>query len=361
VNLNVHSIDNPPFRGQNEDVTVIKQTAKEVLNMPKLRKTLAYLIAAVVLMGAGLIAAAEVHPEGGAVRIGSLKGPTTMGLVKLMADADAGEALNDYDFTLAGTPDEIVPLLVRGELDIALIPANLASILYNNTDGAVTVAAVCLLGTLYILEDGEEIHSIEDLRGRTIFSTGRGTTPEFALNYILGQNGIDPMGDLNIEYKSEATEVAAAFAAEIISIGVLPQPYVTAVLAQNEKLRIALSLSDEWDKVGFGSALVTGVVLARNDFMEKRPGAMAAFMREFAASVEYVNENPGEAGEWIAALGIVANAQLAANAIPYCNIVCITGEEMVVKLSGYLEALYAQNPAAVGGALPNDGFFFYLP
>ena len=302
--------------------------------------------------------AEETEKTGVTMRVASLKGPTTMGLVKLMQDAEAGLTANDYTFAMEGTADAIVPAIVRGELDIALVPCNLASVLYNNTEGAVQVLAINTLGVIYVIESGDSIQSVADLAGKTLYSTGQGTTPEFALNYILEKNGLDPASDVTIEYRAEATEVAAAAIADQTAIAVLPQPYVTTVLNQNENMRVALSLTEEWDKVGEGSAMITGVVVARRAFVEENPEAVAAFLEEYAASTAFVNENPAEAAVWIGELGI-ATAEVAEQAIPACNIVCITGEEMQEKVSGYLEALYAQNPEAVGGK-PADESYFYL-
>lgn len=292
------------------------------------------------------------------VRIGSLKGPTTMGVVKLMQDNEAGETANDYQFTVEATADAIAPLLLRGELDIALVPCNLASVLYAKSEGGVQVAAINTLGVLYVLEAGEEIQSVADLAGKTIYSTGKGNTPEMALNYVLKGNGLDPETDVNVEFKSEAAEVASAMLADAATVAVLPQPFVTAVLKQNENVRVALSLTEEWDKVSDGSALITGVAVVRKAFAEENPEAVKAFLEEYAASTEYVNAHPDEAAQWIVELEIVAAAPIAQAAIPACNIVCITGEEMIQKISGYLQALYDQNPESVGGAVPDEAFYF---
>lgn len=321
-----------------------------------MRRILSIVLALALAVSMGACVNAETD-EKVIIRVGSLKGPTTMGIVKLMQDDENGASVNDYEFTMSGTADEIVPLMVKGELDVALLPCNLASVLYNNTEGAVQVAGINTLGVLYVVEAGDAIQSVEDLRGKTIYSTGKGTTPEYGLNYVLSMNGIDPAKDVAIEFKSEATEVAAALTSGAAEIAVLPQPFVTAALAQNENLRVALSLTDEWAKVNEESAMLTGVAIVRKEFAEQNPEAIQAFLTEYAASTEYVNENVEEAAEWIAELGIVAKAQLAQKAIPACNIVMITGEEMKTKVSGYLSALYDQNPAAVGGELPDDAFY----
>lgn len=317
-----------------------------------MKKVLSLLVA-VFLMVSGLqVALAEGAPS--QVRVASLKGPTSMGLVKLMQDDQETKA---YNFTVSGTADEIVPLLAKGELDIALIPCNLASVLWNKMQGGVEITAVNALGVLYVVEAGDTVKTVSDLKGKTIYSTGKGTTPEYALDHVLMLNGIDPAKDLDIEYKSESTEVAAALASGNATLAMLPQPYVTAVMAQNPNLRVALSLTDEWAKADKDSQMITGVVAVRKAFADEHPDQLKAFMDAYAASEAYVNANPDEAGQWIADLGIVAKAGLAAKAIPACNIVCITGDDMKKAVSGYLKALYGLDPASVGGKLPDDSFY----
>ncbi len=308
--------------------------------------------------GSAMVADSVATAEKTTIHIAGLKGPTTMGMVKLMSDADAGTAKQEYQVEVYGTADEIVPKLVSGEIDLAAVPANLASVLYNRTEGAVQVAAVNTLGVLYVVENGDSIHSVEDLRGRTIYSTGKGTTPEYVLNYILLQNGIDPQQDVTIEFKSESTEVAALLAAGSDAVAVLPQPYVTAVQMQNSDVRTALDLSEEWDKVSEDSGLVTGVLVARKEFIEENPGAFADFLADYAASIAYVNANVPEAAELVAQYGIVEKAAVAEKAIPACNIVYLAGPEMQTRLAGYLQVLYDQNPEAVGGALPAEDFYY---
>lgn len=292
-------------------------------------------------------------------RIAGLKGPTTMGMVKLMSDAEAGETHQDYQGTMYGAADEVVPLLVKGDIDLAAIPANLAANLYNQTEGKVQVAAINTLGVLYVVTTGDNVKSVEDLKGKTIYSTGKGTTPEYVLNYILKKNGIDPEKDLTVEYKSEATEVAAALqAAGEGAIAVLPQPYVTAAQSQIEGLNVVLNLTEEWNKVSTDSDLVTGVLVARTEFIEQNEAAFEEFLKDYQSSIEWVNSNTADAAELVANYGIVAKAPLAQKALPACNITYVDGAEMKAKLSGYLQVLFDQNPKAVGGAMPGDDFYY---
>ena len=292
-------------------------------------------------------------------RIAGLKGPTTMGMVKLMSDAEAGETHQDYQVTMYGAADEVVPLLVKGDIDLAAIPANLAANLYNQTEGKVQVAAINTLGVLYVVTTGDDVKSVEDLKGKTVYSTGKGTTPEYVLNYILKENGIDPEKDLTVEYKSEATEVAAALqAADEGAIAVLPQPYVTAAQSQIEGLNVALNLTEEWNKVSTDSDLVTGVLVASTEFIEQNEAAFEEFLKDYQASIEWVNSNTADAAELVANYGIVAKAPLAQKALPACNITYVDGAEMKTKLSGYLQVLFDQNSKAVGGAIPGDDFYY---
>lgn len=305
------------------------------------------------------VAEATASPETAAegLRVAGLKGPTTMGLVNLMNSEEGA----DYNFTMYGAADEIVPLLVKGELDAAAIPANLAATLYQKTNGQVEVACVNTLGVLYIVENGDTVQSVADLKGQTIVTTGKGTTPEYVLRYVLSQNGVDPDNDVTIEYCSEATEALSQVQAGQATIAMLPQPFVTTAQAQNENLRVALDLTKEWDALQADaetpSALLTGVVVVRTAFAEEHPEAVNTFLDSYKESVDYVNANVTDAAALIEKYDIVT-AAVAEKALPYCNITFIEGTEMQEKLSGYLNVLYEQNPASVGGALPADDFYY---
>lgn len=297
------------------------------------------------------------------VSIASLKGPTTIGLVGLMQEAQEGTGNEDYAVTMYGAPDEIVPLLVQGKVDIALIPSHLAAVLYNQTTTdagpALQVAAINTLGVLEIVESGTTVHTWADLAGRTIYTTGKGTTPEFVLDYLLTRNGLDPDTDVTVDFVSEATELAAKLAATPGTIAVLPQPFATVVQAQNPDVHSQLSLSDEWTKVApAGSELITGVLVVRTAFAEENPEALAAFLADYQASTRFANTDPVAAGALVADAGIVSSAALAAVAIPACHITYLVGDDMVTALDAYLEVLFDAAPASVGGSMPGDGFYY---
>lgn len=289
-----------------------------------------------------------------AVRAGALKGPTAMGMVHMMAD----DGVNSY--TLAGSADELTPKLIKGDLDVACVPANLASVLYNKTEGQIVTLAVNTLGVLYIVENGgESVQSMADLKGRTIVAAGKGSTPEYGLRYLLEQNGLDPDKDVAIDWKSEHAECVAALAAGTADLALLPQPFVTVAQGKlGDGLRVALDLTAEWDALDNGSAMITGVAVARRDFVEGYPELADRFLKDYAASVAWVNANPAEAAEIIAEYGIIESPAIAEKALPRCNIVCLTGQEMHDKLSGYLSVLAEANPQAVGGQLPGDDFYY---
>ena len=294
------------------------------------------------------------------LRIAGLKGPTTMGLVNLLSMEQAGTAAMDYDLQLYGAADEIVPLLIKGELDMAAIPANLAATLYQKTNGGIQAVAVNTLGVLYVVEQGDTVHSMADLKGRTILSTGKGTTPEYVLRYLLTANGLDPDKDVDIQYYSEATEVTAQMASTQDAIAVLPQPYVTAAGLKDDTLRVALDLTAEWDKVA-DTQLITGVTVVRKAYAEEHPDVVAAFLADYAQSVNAANTDLDGTAALCEEQGVVAKAAIAKKALPNCNIVCLTGEELKADVSGYLQVLYDGSPAAVGGKLPDDNFYYTEP
>ena len=257
--------------------------------------------------------------------------------------------------------EELSAQMVAGDLDIALVPANMASILYQKTEGGVQLIDINTLGVLYVVSADTSIQSIADLAGKTVYMTGKGTTPEYAFNYLLSANGLSA-DDVTIEFKSEATEVAAILKEQPDAIGLLPQPFVTVAMSQNENLQMVLDLTEEWDKVQAedGGSLVTGVTVCRSQVLEEQPEAVDRFIAEHKASTEFANTDVEAAAELVAAAGIIEKAPVAVKAMPYCSIVCIDGSEMKDMVSGYLSVLYEQDPASVGGALPDDAFY-YLP
>ncbi len=297
--------------------------------------------------------------EQAAVRVGSLKGPTSIGLLKLMKDAEEGNTADTYTFTMETAADALLPMLIQGKLDIALIPANVASVLYHKTEGGIKVIDINTLGVLYMVSADVSLDGIEALKGKTVYLTGKGTTPDYVLHYILEENGIRE-GDITLEYKSEAAEVAAALAGEPESIGLLPQPFVTAACVQNENLQAIFDMTEEWRKLQGegGSQLVTGVTVVRSAFLEENQEAVDRFLKAHKASAEFANTQVEETAELAAEKGIIEKAPIAVKAIPECNITYMEKEEMQAALSGYLEVLMERSPESIGGKLPEADFYY---
>lgn len=303
----------------------------------------------------------EAPAEGIEVRVASLKGPTSIGLVSFMDLAATGEGayVNTYDFQIMAAADEILPSVIKGDIDIALIPANAASVLYSKTEQGVTCLDINTLGVLSVVTGDASVASFPDLAGRTVYLTGKGTTPEYTMNYLLDAAGI--ADSVTLEFKSEATEVVSVLAADPSAVGVLPQPFVTAALAKNEALTAPVDLNDIWaEYAAEGSQMVTGVTIARREFADAHPEAIAEFVIAQAASVATVNDDPAAAAPLVVEAGIIEAEAVAAKAIPSCHLVCMTGEEMTEALSGYLDVLYDADPSSIGGALPDTDFYYSL-
>lgn len=292
------------------------------------------------------------------IEVAALKGPTAIGMVKIMDDAKNGKAQNNYNFHIEATADAFTTQLIKGDIQIAALPCNAAATLYNKSNGKIQVLGINTLGVLYILDTGSGVQNVADLKGKTIYSTGKGTTPEYTLRYLLKSAGIDPDNDVNIEFKSEASEVAAVMTQsreEVVAM--LPQPYVTTVLANNSNARVALDVTKEWEKLaGSDSTVVTGVVVVNTEYYKNNRQAVDRFVEEYKKSADYVNANVDEAAQLVEDFGIF-KAAVAKMAIPACNITFINGSQMKTKISNYLKVLFDENEAAVGGKLPDDGFY----
>ena len=266
------------------------------------------------------------------INITTLKGPTGMGMAKLISDKNA-----QYNISIATAATEIAPLIIKGEADITL-------------------------GVLSILENGESIKSVADLKGKKIGATGQSATPEYVLNYLLEANGIDPKKDVEITYYTDHAELATLMATGKIDIAMLPEPNVTTVMAKNSSVRKALDLTEEWEKAtaakGKKTSLAQGCLIVRTEFLEAHPNAVKAFLAAYKESVDFVNGNTEKAAQMIADAGIVPNAQIAAKALPNCNIVYMTGDEMIKTAKANFDVLFKADPTSVGGAMPGDDLYY---
>lgn len=300
-----------------------------------------------------LLGCGKREPE--KVRIGALKGPTTMGLLHFLEEQEEKED-SIYEFTMAVGADELLPLMVKGQLDIALIPANVASALYQKTEGDIAVVDINTLGVLYFVSSGETVEHFRDLEGKTIYLTGKGTTPEYVLTYLLEQAGIT---GYTLEFKSEPTEVVALLQKNPEAVGFLPQPFVSAALLQNSALKVFASAQELWEEYAGGeSQLLTGVTVVRREFLENHEAVVEDFLQAHKSSTEWMNANAEEGAKLVVRAGIVGKEPIALRAIPECNLVCIQGSEMRKALEPYLKVLYEMNPNAVGGMLPGEDFYF---
>jgi len=294
------------------------------------------------------------------LNVAALLGPTGIGMVKLMDDADSGLYADQFNanISLSSAPDEISGKLITGELDIACVPTNLAAVLYNKTEGGVKMAALNTLGVLYVLEKGDSVNSVADLAGKTVYATGEGSMPEYIIDYVLAQNGITD--SVTVDYLTEHSELAAKAIAGDVDLCILPEPFVSMVTAKNPDMRVALSLTDAWNEASGGTELSMGCIVVRSALLETEEGkaAVDAFLEAYSESAHYVAENPAEAAKLVVKYGIMDDETLAAATIPRCNIVFIEGDEMGICANALYQVLYAANPKSIGGALPDDALYY---
>lgn len=288
--------------------------------------------------------------------VACMTGPTGIGMAKLMADSAAGTTANNYSFTVASAATEINAKFINGEINIASVPTNVAATLFNKTGGKVKMLAVNTYGVLSVLEKGNTITSVADLKGKTIYSTGKGQNPEYILKYILTENGIDPENDVTINFVSSEDLVAKLISGEA-EVAMAPEPAATTVMVKNAELTRVLSINDEWAKVS-DSKLMMGCVIALDSYVEANTAAVEKFLEEYSASVSFASTDVDEAAKYCATYKITASEAIAKKAIPTCNLCYVTGTEMKNNVNGYYNVLFNADPTSIGGALPTDALYY---
>lgn len=296
------------------------------------------------------------------INVVALKGPTSMGLSKLLKNQKEGKSKSLSSYTIVDSPDQAVTAFVNGEADLATVPSNVAALLYQKLKGDVQVLHINTLGVLYILDPQGRVKSLEDLKGKTLYASGKGASPEYVLSYLLDEKGIDRKS-VKIEWEQDHTQALQALAKDPDALALLPQPFVTVAQTKMKNLKVALDLTREWDKVQEGknpaSALVMGVTIARKSFVDKNKALIDRYLEEAHESLNYVVNHPQEASRIIGEDLDIMKAPIAEKALPYCNLVYIDGQEMKDKLGGFLSVLFKENPKSLGGQIPGEDFYYF--
>lgn len=325
-----------------------------------MKRTIALILVLTLMVGAfaGCGNDADKELQGAEVRVTAIAGPTGVGLVDLMQKSADKETVNTYSFNVVSDPTQAVAAITNGTADIAAVPTNLASTLYKKTGGKVQVLAVNTLGVLHILEQGDSIKNVQQLKGKTIYTDAKnkGANPEYILRYLLEKNNIDPDKDVRIEF---AADLDAAIASGEAKVALVPEPKASTYLMQNKSLRRALNVTEEWNKVSDEDcALMMGCVIARTDFIRQNPDAIALFLTDYMNSIQVAKTDVETAATLCETYQIIPKAAVARQAIPNCGLVYVTGNLMKTRLSAYLQVLCDYNPAAIGGELPKDDFYY---
>lgn len=291
------------------------------------------------------------------INVCGIKGPTGVGFANLWKAQEDGTAQNDYTFSLVSVPADAGNRVVTGEADIAAVPTNLAAALYKKTGGKVQILAVNTLGVLHIMENGDTVKTIADLKGKTVYSTGEGANPEYILRYLLKANGLDPDKDVTLKFVAENDELATLMVSGKARIAMVPEPVATTIRVKNNTVRMALDVTAEWNKQDAG-ALMMGCVIVSREFAEKNPQAITAFLKEYETSLNTAKSDVDGTAALCEKYEIIPKAAVAKQAIPNCNLTFVAGEEMQKQITGYFKVLFDANPSSVGGTIPDDGFYY---
>ncbi|MCL1816038.1 MAG: ABC transporter substrate-binding protein [Clostridiales bacterium] len=287
--------------------------------------------------------------------IAVLRGPGGIGSVWLMEEAV--NVQKNYTFHLADSPEQVVAWLANGTVKMAALPSNLAANLYEKTKGQIRMTAIITRGMLYLLQAGDEIKSWPELAGHIIYATGRGSNPEYILLHLLKAHGFAVGENIDVVFENDHTELATMLAIGKVDLAMLPEPFVTSVMAKNTAVSTLFDLSAEWEALGTGSLAMTALVSSA-DFITDHPQAVEQFLSDMKTSINFAVNNVAKAATLCEKFDIIPTAAVAELAIPRCNLTFITGQEMKEAITAYYEVLYAANPQSIGGVMPEEGFYY---
>ncbi len=291
------------------------------------------------------------------IKIYALNGTTALGMAQMIDTVNKETATMNYDISLHTAADAITGAIVSGECNIAALPTNVAVRLFNKSEGKLQLLALNTLGVLYLLQNGENITSLSDLEGKTVYVPGAGANPEYITAALLESAGVENVTIDATTYNSPDA-LQAAITANQISLAVLPEPKVTATTSSNADVKVALNLTDEWEAVNGENTLVQGCLVVNTAFAKEHPAEVAKFLEDYKASVEFIQAGSDEAIQMIVDAGILPKVQMAKKALPNCNICFIAGNDMKSVMDTFCQKIFAYDVKSIGGKLPTDDFYY---
>ena len=325
--------------------------------MKKISIKLTSLLLALLLLIPLAVSCAKKADSDLQINIYALNGTTALGMAQLIDSVNKETAEMNYNVSLHTSADAITGAIISGECDIAALPTNVAVKLFNKSEGKLQLLALNTLGVLYLLQNGENVTSLSDLEGKTVYVPGAGANPEYITAALIQNAGISNVTIDATTYNSPDA-LQAAIVANQISLAVLPEPKVTATVSSNENVKVALDLTQEWETINGKDTLVQGCLVVNTEFAKEHPTEVSKFLDDYKASVDFISEGSDEAIQMIVDATILPKAAIAKKALPGCNICFIAGEDMKAVMNTFCEKIFAYDKTSIGGAMPTDEFYY---
>ncbi len=323
----------------------------------------------VVFAGGAKDAPSAEAPSAGSrkVNVAALNGPSGIPMAYLFENAPVVEGA-EFDFQVVAGADVLLPKLLKGEVDVGILPPNVAAKVFTQNNGAIVAGAVVGEGMLSLVTKDGQVDSLDDLRGKTVHVAGQGATPEYLFRYLLQANGIsvaaagakpDP-DSVALDFSIPAAELAAALLSGRIQYAVVPEPFATVATSKDAAVRRAVDLQDEYRSVTGDEAanFPMTVVVVRKDFARTSPQLVRGLLAAYQEAVAWTLANPAEAGQLVEKHTLGLQASIAAKVVPNGAYVFVPAGEARLQLETLYSIFLDFAPEAIGGQLPAQGFYF---
>jgi len=323
------------------------------------------LIAGTVLVFAGGKKEAEVLTVNDEVpatlNVAALIGPSGVGMAYLFSNhPDLGTA-TAVSLEAEASVDILLPKLINGDIDIGILPPNVAAKLYNLDGKSIVAGAVVGNGMLSLVTRDSSIRTMADLAGKKVSVAGQGSTPEYVFRALLEKAGLKK-DSVTLDYSIPTPELAAALVSGRISYAVLPEPFATLAVMNGADGSVpiirAIRLRDAWKESDLGSDFPMTVCVIRKAYAERHPSTVRKFLAAYKASIEWTVAHPAESGAMVEAANLGLKAPVVTKAIPSSNYVYIPADEGRDSIESLLSVFLGFSPESIGGRLPDDGFYF---
>lgn len=243
------------------------------------------------------------------------------------------------------TGEDVVAKCASGEADMAVLPTNAAVKICSDRDDYL-LFTVNVYGLLYVLGT-ENISSIADLQGETLYSIGLGNTPEYVFKTICDVYNVsyDANSGIDIKYEADGSTIIPQVLQGKAKFALLGEPAATNLVnkaaSQGKTVYRLFDLQQLWqqavqsDSVGYPQA---SMIVKKDLLTSKFANELYQALIDNSA---FLTENCATLNELMKQAGSLLDVNYTVEILERCNLTVVRANDAKTDIASYLATFSA--------------------